>query len=193
LGLADWPTLLSALWRSHGEAIGLPLTLQTFSEALSASRCIDEIFLPFTSWPYFVVHTHSFVEMSPTRKSFHPDLDLLMIFLKRRSTVIFTSLFLAMALVIWYQAVLGAPVRLSPSNSSIGNRKGFDGIWKYERDKNNLILDGAQCEQAFPGLFEEIERPVKDRRSRRISLEDIDSITPRNGYVRAMIYDQQVI
>lgn len=54
------------------------------------------------------------------------------------------------------------------------------------------MLNSAQCELAFPGLFEEIERPKRSRRRRKITQDEIDAIQPRNGYVRAMIYDQQV-
>lgn len=67
----------------------------------------------------------------------------------------------------------------------------FDGSWDYNRDKDNLLFNQGQCDQAFPGLFTEIERASADRK-RPITLKELDSITPRNGHVRAMIYDQQV-
>ncbi|KAL2444187.1 hypothetical protein ABEF95_015792 [Exophiala dermatitidis] len=64
--------------------------------------------------------------------------------------------------------------------------------WDYRRDANNLRLDLRQCEQAFPGLFEEVERPLADRRNSSITLEELDSVPRQNGYVRGMIYDQQL-
>lgn len=54
------------------------------------------------------------------------------------------------------------------------------------------MLDSQQCEQAFPGLFEEVERPMNDRMNSHITLDEINAVPQRNGYVRAMIYDQQV-
>lgn len=67
----------------------------------------------------------------------------------------------------------------------------FDGMWDYERDKDNLLFNQGQCERAFPGFFAEIDRASADRKH-PITLKEIDSIKPRNGHVRAMIYDQQV-
>jgi hypothetical protein len=68
----------------------------------------------------------------------------------------------------------------------------FDGAWNYERDRDNLLLTQEQCDQAFPDLFAEIDRASEARSSNPISIKELDSITPRNGYIRAMIYDQQV-
>jgi hypothetical protein len=68
----------------------------------------------------------------------------------------------------------------------------FDGAWNYERDRDNLLLTQEQCDQAFPDLFAEIDRASEARASNPISITELDSITPRNGYIRAMIYDQQV-
>lgn len=68
----------------------------------------------------------------------------------------------------------------------------FDGTWDYHRDRDNLLLSQEQCDLAFPGLFADIERARASREGRPITLQELDSITPKNGYVRAMIYDQQV-
>ena len=54
------------------------------------------------------------------------------------------------------------------------------------------MLNQAQCDKAFPELFHDIERAVKDRNGKQITKEEIDGIEPKNGYVRGMIYDQQV-
>jgi hypothetical protein len=73
------------------------------------------------------------------------------------------------------------------------NRKHlFDGSWEYQRDRDNLMLTQDQCDQAFPNLYVEIERAKNDRKSRPITLKELDAIPARNGYIRAMIYDQQV-
>ncbi|KAK5062932.1 hypothetical protein LTR84_005008 [Exophiala bonariae] len=45
---------------------------------------------------------------------------------------------------------------------------------------------------AFPGLFEEVERSVKNRRGSPIIVSELDKIPKRNGYVRAMIFNQQL-
>ncbi|KAJ5293232.1 uncharacterized protein N7443_009185 [Penicillium atrosanguineum] len=68
----------------------------------------------------------------------------------------------------------------------------FDGVWNYERDRDNLLLTQGQCDQAFPELFAEIDRASEARSLNPITIKELDSITPRNGYIRAMIYDQQL-
>lgn len=117
-----------------------------------------------------------------------------MALLKRRSAYLVTSVLLGIVLLVWYHAPYGPSTQPLPRSDQylVRQKKVFDGIWNYMRDRDNLLLDSSECEQAFPGLFDETKRPMKDRRSRKISLAEIDSITPRNGYVRAMIYDQQV-
>ncbi|KAJ5384299.1 CAZyme family GT90 [Penicillium concentricum] len=68
----------------------------------------------------------------------------------------------------------------------------FDGSWDYQRDRDNLMLTQVQCDQAFPDLYAELDRARDDRKSRPISLKELDAIPARNGYIRAMIYDQQL-
>lgn len=70
--------------------------------------------------------------------------------------------------------------------------RSFDGNWTYTRDYRNLFLTQRQCDAAFPGLFEEVERPVKLRKSNKITLKELDDTPALNGFIRAMIYDQQV-
>ncbi|KIV83011.1 hypothetical protein PV11_05072 [Exophiala sideris] len=79
-----------------------------------------------------------------------------------------------------------------PSIGRPGSLKTFNGKWSYKRDADNLMLNSQQCEKAFPGLFEEVDRPVRDRSSSRITLDELDSLPRQNGYVRAMIYNQQL-
>lgn len=68
----------------------------------------------------------------------------------------------------------------------------FDGSWNYERDRNNLLLTHGQCDQAFPGLFAEIDRVKEARSLHPITANEIDTATSRSGTIRAMLYDQQV-
>ncbi|KAJ5085842.1 CAZyme family GT90 [Penicillium argentinense] len=64
--------------------------------------------------------------------------------------------------------------------------------WDYKRDRDNFLLTRSQCDAAFPDLYAEIERARADRLNNPITISEIDSITPKNGYIRAMIYDQQL-
>ena len=72
------------------------------------------------------------------------------------------------------------------------NLGSFDGVWDFERDANNLLLSDAQCDAAFPSLFQEIDRAVEHRRHKHVTKKDLDNIEISNGYVRGMIYNQQV-
>ncbi|KAJ5227218.1 CAZyme family GT90 [Penicillium citrinum] len=85
----------------------------------------------------------------------------------------------------------------SPNKSSIigsSSRPSTDTKlnWSYPRDRDNFLLTQDQCDAAFPELFVEIERARNERSSNPITFEEIDSIQPKNGYIRAMIYDQQL-
>ncbi|KAJ5205844.1 Lipopolysaccharide-modifying protein [Penicillium cf. griseofulvum] len=110
---------------------------------------------------------------------------------KRRIIVILT-LILLLATFAWYrQPAIVRTVGNVPTPTLYYGRL-FNGTWDYQRDKDNLLLNQGECAQAFPALFDEIDRAKRDRQSRPITLKEIDSITPRNGYIRAMIYDQQL-
>lgn len=74
----------------------------------------------------------------------------------------------------------------------ISGRFGFDGTWNYTRDYRNLFLTQRQCDLAFPGLFEEVERPVKLRRNKKVLRKELDDTPAVNGFIRAMIFDRQV-
>ena len=69
---------------------------------------------------------------------------------------------------------------------------GFNGTWDWQRDGKNFVLNEGQCEQAFPGLFDEVRRAVRDRQGKRITLEEVDRIEPVNGYIRGMIHEHEV-
>ncbi|KAJ6117908.1 Lipopolysaccharide-modifying protein [Penicillium sp. IBT 18751x] len=110
---------------------------------------------------------------------------------KRRTLFILIS-FLLLAAFAWYrQSVTFHNVGDVPApNSRYGGL--YKEPWDYQRDKDNLLFDQGECDRAFPALFDEIERAKRDRQSRPITLEELESITPKNGYIRAMIYDQQL-
>ena len=72
------------------------------------------------------------------------------------------------------------------------NKGKFNGTWDFRRDEKNYRLDDAECQHAFPGLFEEVDRAVQDRRNNSITFEELESIPRINGYVRGMIYEQEV-
>ena len=78
--------------------------------------------------------------------------------------------------------------------------------WDFVRDARNFLMTDARCDEAFPGLFKEIDRAVEERRDNHITKKELDSIKEEidrtdkekeekkkvKGYMRAMIYDQQV-
>lgn len=131
--------------------------------------------------------------MPPVGGFYRPLSEPLLIALKRRSTVILTSIVLGLGFIIWCQRPASQPRAFVPKNrfATVRNHT-FDGTWDYKRDRFNFMLNTAQCEQAFPGLFAEIERPKTQREKRPITLKEINAIVPREGYVRAMIINQQV-
>lgn len=94
-------------------------------------------------------------------------------------------------LVLWYQI---SRFPINSINNVVGKKRDeyFDGVWDFRRDANNLLLSDTQCDLAFPGLFKEIDRSVKNRKSNHVSLKEIDDIKISNGYVRGMIHNQQV-
>lgn len=66
-------------------------------------------------------------------------------------------------------------------------------MFDFKRDRNNFGLDDEQCESAFPGQYEDIERAVKVRkRWGKVTEADLSSFELTKGMVRAMIYDKEV-
>jgi hypothetical protein len=113
--------------------------------------------------------------------------------LNRRTSIAIVSVFFTFTLFAWFRSSYTAPgPELRSDYGAFGRRAGFDGTWNYERDAENLMLDSQQCDQAFPGLFEEVDRPVRERLHNHITFQEIDKMPRQNGYVRAMIYNQQV-
>ncbi|KAI1609289.1 glycosyl transferase family 90-domain-containing protein [Exophiala viscosa] len=113
---------------------------------------------------------------------------------KGRTHILPIALVLSVILLLGYwksvhESAFGV---FQPDLGRPGSPRKFNGKWNYKRDADNLMLNSQQCEQAFPGLFEEVERPVRDRLSSPITLDELDSLPRQNGYVRAMIYNQQL-
>lgn len=126
--------------------------------------------------------------MERYQNAYRPHAQKAYLMLTRRPVVALTFLVTTFLLVAWYRT---ADVRLYEFQSA-DKRTDFDGQWSYLRDRNNLLLDDAKCALAFPKLFDEVDRAVNTRRRKRIEVAELDSIVPKNGYVRAMIYDQEV-
>jgi hypothetical protein len=64
--------------------------------------------------------------------------------------------------------------------------------WDFVRDARNFLMTDKRCDEAFPGLFKEIDRAVEVRKQSHVTKKELDSIKKVKGYMRAMIYDQQV-
>lgn len=126
----------------------------------------------------------------------------------RRRPYPFVLAFLLVSLVLFYGSrreglspeVIATPRVHAPTAGSDllqdsghpSGRFGFDGTWNYTRDYRNLVLTQRQCDLAFPGLFEEVERPVQLRREKKVTRRELDETPRLNGFIRAMIFDQQV-
>jgi hypothetical protein len=81
-----------------------------------------------------------------------------------------------------------------PGSSIYQNKSRSDIIWQYQygRDDRNQGLDFEQCNAAFPGLFEDIDRSGRFRHRRPVTAAEVASINLSYGMVRAMIYDGEV-
>jgi hypothetical protein len=66
-------------------------------------------------------------------------------------------------------------------------------VFNYRRDGNNYGLDKDQCQAAFPGLYEDIDRARKHwKKKGKITERDLSSFEMTKGMVRALIHDGQV-
>lgn len=75
---------------------------------------------------------------------------------------------------------------------SVTSQNGTMDSWDYKRDGKRLVITKGMYEQSFPGLYQHIDRMVEKRRNGKITQKMLDAIAHRNGYVRVMLYDQQV-
>lgn len=132
--------------------------------------------------------------MPPSRRGWYERvLEPFLSHLNRRTSILIFSAFFSLTLFAWYRSVSHAPPHvLHHDYGELARQRGFDGVWDYQRDAENLMLDSRQCDQAFPGLFEEVDRPMRERMHNHITFEEIDTMPRQNGYVRCMIYNQQV-
>jgi hypothetical protein len=129
------------------------------------------------------------------RSSNNHFLDRLPALLTRRTQVLAAALTFGLILLFWYSGSYSSyqsgPYK-KPVNRFNGQSNGrFDGTWNYQRDKDNLLLTLDQCDAAFPGFFAEVDRAV-DHWKGGVKEEDVDAIKQQNGYVRVMIYDNQL-
>ncbi|KAJ4290457.1 hypothetical protein N0V90_010674 [Kalmusia sp. IMI 367209] len=72
----------------------------------------------------------------------------------------------------------------------------FDKKWSVDTDSRNLFLTPRQCHQAFPFLFLDLESKrawhKHDDIRRYITLEDLDAIAPKKGYLRVRLHFNSV-
>lgn len=123
-------------------------------------------------------------------------LDLVLDMSRRRPWVFIFVVFGTFALLLW-TVLNGYHHRLEPFkeplHESLPPSKGaFNGSWNFSRDAGNLLMTDAHCDAAFPDLFKDIDRAVKSREYHHITEGELD-ITPHiPGYIRGLVYDQQV-
>lgn len=109
-------------------------------------------------------------------------------FMRFRSVYVFLALGLIIFLVLFQQ--------LLPSNDSpvtpVSLQSNLSISWNPEKDGKRLVMDTRHCENNFPGLYQELDRMIKKRLHDKITSKMLDAIERRNGYIRVMLYNQQV-
>ncbi|ORY11507.1 glycosyl transferase family 90-domain-containing protein [Clohesyomyces aquaticus] len=60
--------------------------------------------------------------------------------------------------------------------------------WEYKSDAQHYGLEDGQCQAAFPGLFEDVERARKHRRGKKVAERELSGFPLSKGMVRAMIF-----
>lgn len=114
--------------------------------------------------------------------------DVIQLVKRRRSVILSVCVFFFFILLLQLRSA-----HSDPSRDALSKSRGTpDPLWQYPRDAKNYRLTGEECSKVFPGLFVDVDRAIRDRNGARITLEELESIPKRNGYVRAMIYDQEV-
>jgi hypothetical protein len=78
------------------------------------------------------------------------------------------------------------PTHIRPLSSSVVNQS-----WSFDtlRDANNYGHSSEQCDRAFPGLFDEIDRVVRQRREKHITKAKLTRDQWPAGTVRALIWE----
>ncbi|MGI4812604.1 MAG: glycosyl transferase family 90 [Janthinobacterium lividum] len=65
--------------------------------------------------------------------------------------------------------------------------------WQYPRDAENEILSQPQCDQSFPGLFQDIDRAVTFWKAEGgITPQHLDDMRMKNGMARVKIQNKQL-
>ncbi|KAF2747472.1 hypothetical protein M011DRAFT_467553 [Sporormia fimetaria CBS 119925] len=84
----------------------------------------------------------------------------------------------------------------APHQSHIrANTTAGDELWSFsfQRDANNYGLDEKQCQTAFPGLYEDLERARSHREATgNITEAELGSFTLTKGMVRALVYRSEL-
>ncbi|KAI1779164.1 glycosyl transferase family 90-domain-containing protein [Hypoxylon cercidicola] len=120
-------------------------------------------------------------------------------YLSRRSTFQW-AIALAMGTILtlsFFLSDLPAGRRLLSSfqstSSSYRPTNTYDGSWNTERDRDNLFLDRSRCRAAFPGLFDDIDRLVADRRSKPITITEMENLSGQEeNWMKANTRDHAV-
>ncbi|KIW37586.1 uncharacterized protein PV06_10232 [Exophiala oligosperma] len=115
------------------------------------------------------------------------------VMLNQRAATLIVCGLISLSLFVWWSTNHHTShLRIQSGAAALFQKGHFNGTWIYQRDAANLMLNTQQCDQAFPGLFEEVDRPVKHRSASHVTVAELDEIPKQNGYVRAMIFDQQL-
>lgn len=106
----------------------------------------------------------------------------------------YTIVIATVCLIALYEILPHRPYRGPPRYMPIPHTEDLDftGKWNVSRDWMNFRLTNEECTEAFPGLYADIDRAILDRRGTKISLEELEQVPKINGYVRGMIYNQQL-
>lgn len=77
-----------------------------------------------------------------------------------------------------------------PRRPFLGSKLSIPWEYEYQRDGQNQGLTEDQCNDAFPGLYEDVNRGMKYWYSHgNITQQTLDDIPLDNGMTRAMIYE----
>ncbi|KAI9754953.1 MAG: RNA helicase required for poly(A+) mRNA export [Chaenotheca gracillima] len=93
-----------------------------------------------------------------------------------------------------HRPVVSPPLPL-PGQPLAGGMKSlpwFDGFWNTTRDGKNRMLTDSECDLAFPGLYDDIERSVTLAQWSKISKKKLDKVDMIVGMIRGFLYDQQL-
>lgn len=110
--------------------------------------------------------------------------------LTKRRPYVFAGGLIAFLLIFF--RLISSATKDSPDFYTSKPPSSFATAWEYPRDAKKLTLSRHECDAAFPRLSTEVRRAIRDRNGNKITLEELESIPKRNGYIRGMIYDQEL-